>query len=138
MSIAWSHELKLNVAEMDRDHEAYIALLLRVAAAEDDAVLTALFGDLVTATREHFVEEEALMRNSGYHACSCHVGEHARVMEWLDAVGQRKHPREMRICAEKLLPRWLADHIQTLDATFAGWLQVQESGKGEQVTAGGC
>lgn len=134
MSLAWSHEFRLDVAEMDREHEAYFALLLRCAAAEEEAVLGALFSEVVAQTRTHFAEEEQLMRESGYHACGCHIGEHARVLDWLVAVESRKHPREMRICVEKLLPRWLADHILTLDATFAGWMQHRVADGGDSDT----
>ncbi len=89
----------------------------RAGGAPAAAVLDALDA-LLAHTREHFGREEVAMEEAGFPAYPVHKAEHDRVLEELEsearAFRQRHDPARLSAFVSGL-PRWLHQHIQTMD-----------------------
>lgn len=121
--IDWTADLKVGVDFMDDDHEAFVALLNRLAEAED-AALPALFTELLRHSEDHFAREEELMRRVGFFAYDCHKGEHGRVLaEMRHFQGQLEagHHAMARAYATEQVPQWFLLHRNTMDAATAAF-----------------
>ena len=81
---------------------------------------------LAVHTREHFLREEAAMREARFPAYPVHKAEHDRVLAEMD--------REARLFREKgdagrlsrylfeVLPTWFRGHVRTMDVVTAAFL----------------
>lgn len=118
--LEWTDALVLDVAEMDRTHQEFVELLAQVQAAPDDT-LTSLWAELIAHTENHFGQEDAWMRHTGFAASNCHSLQHRVVLQVMreglrsGEQGQVKAVRQM--AAE--LAAWFPSHAQTMDAALA-------------------
>lgn len=121
--IDWIDDLKVGQDFMDEDHEAFVALLNRLAVA-DDAAFPALFAALLHHTEEHFAREEVLMKRIGFFAFDCHKGEHTRVLEEMRhfmAHAQAGRLDMARAYVVDQVPGWFVLHRNTMDAATAAY-----------------
>jgi hemerythrin len=121
----------LPVAFMNADHAQEVQLLNELDAALTahargegtmDAVLEKL-ALLAVHTREHFLREEAAMREARFHATLIHKMEHDRVLSEMD-----REARTFRVEGDvarlsrylfETLPAWFVLHIRTMDTVTA-------------------
>lgn len=121
----------LPVAFMNEDHADEVRLVNDVEAAlaahrHGHGTLPAVIERLsllAVATREHFVREEAAMRETHFPAYAVHKAEHDRVLAQMDAEAHAFREtgdagRLSRYLAEAL-PAWFVNHIRTMDAVTA-------------------
>ncbi|MHC3994371.1 hemerythrin family protein [Thiomicrolovo sp. ZZH C-3] len=107
----------------------HIETLLDTAALE--TTLAVALEALFLHTREHFANEEQLMREVGFPAYDMHKAEHDRalntfqlvMMEWRN----RHDNRIIRdyICVDT--PLWLQQHIATMDTVTANFIAMVKS-----------
>lgn len=98
--LTWSEErIGLGVPVMDGYHQEFLSILSALGSMPDSIFVT-LLKELVHHTREHFGQEENLMKATHYGAVREHVEEHRRVMADLQAMldraerGRMSMPRE--------------------------------------------
>jgi hemerythrin len=121
----------LPVAFMNADHAQEVQLLNDIDAAlaahvrgegTMDTVLERL-ALLAVHTREHFLREEAAMREARFHATLIHKVEHDRVLSEMD-----REARAFRLDGDvarlsrylfETLPGWFVLHIRTMDTVTA-------------------
>ncbi|MDD4913617.1 MAG: hemerythrin family protein [Methylococcales bacterium] len=112
-----SGEFVTGHAVMDQDHEVFLTLLNRLAAADSNAFPT-LFQQLFEQTEQHFEWEHKLMQQHAFPATSEHKAEHQRV------VGEFKQFKTRidrgliafgRPFVADRLPQWFKLHVATMD-----------------------
>ena len=85
--VAWSEEYKVNVAEIDEQHQQMLELVNKLHAAVeariDKTELMDMLSDLVEFSRMHFSMEEGLMREHGYPGLTEHHKEHRQLLGYL-------------------------------------------------------
>ncbi|WKB52381.1 hemerythrin domain-containing protein [Eleftheria terrae] len=116
-SLVWSDALKLDNPRMDDTHREFVDLLNRLEAAPDDEVLPR-FRRLVEHTVGHFAQEDRWMQATGFAPQNCHTGQHAQVLQILQALLERADLAELRRATAELA-QWFEHHAQTMDAALA-------------------
>lgn len=110
----------LGMEEMDATHREFIAQVTALIAA-GNAEFPALFQALVNHTREHFIAEGKLMRESKYKGLPEHEGEHHRVLGELQQLNRslkRGHLPLVRAYVKEGLPEWFDTHVAMMDAAL--------------------
>jgi hemerythrin-like metal-binding protein len=118
----------LGMAEMDATHREFVALVAALHAA-NTAEFPALFQQLVNHTREHFIAEDKLMRESKYRGIPEHMSEHNRVLGELQQLNRslkRGHLPLVRAYVKEGLMDWFDTHVAMMDAALAMHLKKQK------------
>jgi len=124
-SFVWKDEYSLGQPDIDREHKALfrIAQELNEALERHDAQaeLAGIFARLVSYTRFHFSNEEALMRRSNYPDTERHVKEHNKLTAKVGALERDFEHGKSTVTMEtmKFLRRWLDHHILGTDQLVA-------------------
>lgn len=111
----------LGLDEMDATHREFIAQVAALIAA-GNTEFPALFQALVNHTREHFMAEGRLMRESKYRGLPEHEGEHHRVLGELQQLNRslkRGHLPLVRAYVKEGLMEWFDTHVAMTDAALA-------------------
>lgn len=119
----------LNFAAMDDVHREFAAHLAVLIAARD-AEFPALFQALLNHTRDHFLSEGRLMRESGYRGLPEHEAEHHRVLGELQQLNRglkRGRLALVRAYVRGGLPEWFDTHLTMMDAALAAHLRTSNS-----------
>jgi hemerythrin-like metal-binding protein len=117
--------LALGDPKLDADHDELERLIDRLAEAPPEGVVDALHALQAHAT-EHFGIEDGHLRIMKDGNASCHIDEHAAVLNSLAEVLEHVAPapgseRSQDILTRlvKELRRWLPEHVLEMDAAVA-------------------
>ena len=122
---------ELPVARMNTTHHDEVALVNRIAACLDQdggpcSALDDLLARWEAHTEAHFERENRWMRQYRFPAYPVHAGEHARVLQELQAVcaqwRERRDAAPMRRFVNETWPQWFEQHLATMDAVTAQFL----------------
>jgi hemerythrin len=132
-----AHIPHLPVAFMNADHAREVTLVndLESALAAHGRGERPL-GDIVERlsvlavhTREHFLREEAMMREARFPAYPVHKAEHDRVLAEMDAEARAFRDRgdaaRLSRYLFEALPAWFVNHIRTMDVVTAQFAAAQ-------------
>lgn len=136
--IAWRDDYKIDLLEMDQQHEALVELINRfyTALVEKSAenVIDKVLAELVQYTIFHFSAEEELMRSLHYRDYEEHKATHDRIADRIRQFEAQYRQGGRHIGMELLffLKDWLTTHINEEDRAYAsrihaskkGWLSV--------------
>jgi hemerythrin-like metal-binding protein len=117
----------LGVASLDGAHREFISQVDALLTASDEE-FPALFQALVTHTREHFLEESNLMRDSRFEGLGVHESEHRRVLGELQQLNRGlKQGRVSLVRGYVLdtLAEWFHTHLTRMDNALAQHLAHQ-------------
>jgi hemerythrin len=116
---------------MNADHAHELALLEQLGATLEsqrrgesraEAVLERL-AVLAVHTREHFLREEQLMRESGFSGYPLHKAEHHRVLAEMDqearAFRESQDGKRLARYLLEVVPEWYVRHTRTMDVAAA-------------------
>lgn len=130
-SLLWSDARKLGYSPMDRTHEDFYGVAFRLLTC-DEADAAAAIAAFESHAVEHFEQEEAWMRSTGFPAADCHADEHAAVLASV---------REVRALVDagsagtallhdlaQHLYNWFPGHADYLDSALAAWMSKREYG----------
>ena len=123
--------LKLNITEIDSQHEALINLINEIhetmLQGADKADLDRLLSQLLEHTRSHFSYEEELMSRYSYAEYETHKSEHNRLMEHLEDLVVRYHSGELLLSFAIVLELkgWATIHIEKSDNPLGSFLSNQ-------------
>lgn len=122
----------LPVPFMNEDHAREAALVNGVLAAlaarapgdeRSLALVLERLSVLAVETREHFLREESMMRETGFSAYPAHKAEHDRVLAEMDAevriFRQEGDGARLSRYLSEALPAWFVNHIATMDLVMA-------------------
>ena len=124
----WKQEYSVGIATLDQQHQHLFELVNRLhefmSAGLSDAIMTTTLGELVAATRQHFLAEEALMTEVNFPALDAHRAEHEKINRAvLKFIGDYE-AGEKRFSVQLLdfMIDWLTTHILTTDMQYSQFL----------------
>lgn len=128
---------RLPLAFMNADHAEEVRLLEDLGEALTahrtdprhlEAVLERL-ALLAVHTREHFLREEQVMRETDFPAYPVHKAEHDRVLAEMDVEARRfrdgGEPDRLWTYLFRTVPAWFVHHIRTMDQVTAQFVSRQ-------------
>ncbi len=124
-ALAWSDDLCLNHAQMDRTHQEFVDLLGLCRSSLDGGdfpgALT-MFERLLEHTVDHFAQEDRWMAATGFSPENCHTRQHEMVLRVMREVIRLAREEDRRdplgtLVAE--LTQWFPLHAQMMDAGLA-------------------
>jgi len=124
--------LKLNIPEIDTQHETLISLINRLHESmlqgADKSTLDELLSQLLEHTRTHFSSEERLMTQSSYPGYEAHKSEHNRLMQHLEDLVERYKKGEILLSFAVVLELkgWAMVHIEKSDKPMGAFLTSRE------------
>lgn len=125
----WDDSLLLGQPDLDNDHRALFAMIVRLdtlgTSSDPGAAVSDVLCQLADYSREHFAREENLMRLCRFPRCSEHVVEHYKFIRQLTVlvdIFERGRPDVVPEC-RAFLGRWFLDHISVADMEFANYLR---------------
>jgi hemerythrin-like metal-binding protein len=138
----WDPSLETGVPAIDEQHKGLFVLADKLAGAiatctltdeglceeDEDTVANAVYG-LTDYCIEHFSDEEALMKATGYPSVSLHRSLHEQLTGDTLTITARFFNDE-KVIPEALAPfitSWLSDHIRRHDMEFVMFLRAQQA-----------
>jgi hemerythrin len=120
---------KVAVDEMNRVHSEEVELLNTLEVHLDAGEISAIEETLDTLfkhTKEHFANEERLMREVKFPPYTMHKSEHDRVLNEFQFVmmdwRNRKEDTILRNYFLETIPSWLTQHIASMDTMTAQFI----------------
>ena len=133
--LVWNDEWNTGIPDVDEMHMAMAFKLNQVfellkeyyEVLEREHVLGELLNEFLELTREHFVEEEELMRQCNYPDYANHKKEHTiLVAELVMFIRDMKKQRvTLDTTTHRDLKNWLIAHIVLADKAFAHYFHEQ-------------
>ncbi|HYG88561.1 MAG TPA: bacteriohemerythrin [Azospirillum sp.] len=130
--IEWSEEMSVGIADIDRDHQAFVCMVNRfntyprLGASREE--MRRMLADLVSYAENHFVREEAYMRRAGYPDLAGHIAGHdAAAAKIHDLLIRNVDEIELARFLGNFLEAWLVGHILGEDWAFGEWLRATQS-----------
>lgn len=117
----------LGVPSLDGAHREFISQVDALLTVSDEE-FPALFQALVTHTREHFLEESKLMRDSRFAGSDAHEGEHRRVLGELQQLNRGVKLGRVSLVRGYVLDtlaEWFHTHLTKMDNELALHLSHQ-------------
>lgn len=118
---------------MNRDHAEFVALrdslLGQLDARSPAEAVDSSLDELLTHTRQHFAEEERLMREVNFPPFPVHKGEHDAVLKGMATrIASWKLDRDanvLRVWLDKDVGDWFVNHVGTMDLVTARFIASQ-------------
>lgn len=124
MSIAWNDSYKIGNPEVDQQHQHLFELTNQFITTEGIANMRALIIQLYKHTREHFEQEEALMRQVGFPGLTQHQENHNQFLRRLSELSMDVGKGYMNKPAiVNLMTEWATKHIPKEDAQVVAFMQ---------------
>jgi hemerythrin-like metal-binding protein len=126
--VSLEDNLKLNIPEIDAQHETLIRLINllheTMLQGADKAALDELLSQLLEHTRSHFAYEEQLMSQHNYPGYEAHKSEHDRLMQHLADLAERYKNGDLLLSFAIVLELkgWAVVHIEKSDKPLGSFL----------------
>ena len=126
--IKFEDALRLDIPEIDSQHEALISLINQLhetmLQGAGKAAMDALLSQLLEHTRTHFAYEEGLMSQHDYPEYQVHKSEHGRLIQHLEELVNRYNNGDLLLSFAVVLELrgWALVHIEKSDRLLAGFL----------------
>ncbi len=130
---------ELPLAFMNADHAEEIRLLESLGDAlaahrrgeGPPAAVVERLSLLAVHTREHFLREEQVMRETRFPAYPVHKADHDRALAEMDVEARRFReggdPDRLWSYLFEVVPAWFVHHIKTMDTVTARYVAAQPS-----------
>lgn len=120
---------KLGIPEIDREHEKLLCLLSRfeaLAAKSEDEDMEDLLATVKSFLDEHFANEEAIMRNSGYPYLPEHQTLHEDMRLHLHCLTTiaRSGIEKPAAHGVTIVRGWIEEHVNSADRRLADFLHA--------------
>ncbi len=116
----------VHIEEVELLNNLYV--LLNNKQKDEKKILLRL-NELLLHVREHFANEERLMKESYYPTLSMHKAEHGKIINEMQMqimeFRNRKDYELLREYFEDEIPTWLNQHIKSMDIILADYLSQQ-------------
>lgn len=126
MNIDWKDSYRIGDEAIDRQHQELFELANAMFVASDQAALRLCAIKLFKHVREHFADEEALMKMVGFPGYQAHVESHNLILKKLGEVSHSigRNALDPTIVTE-FLTGWGLEHIPKADAQVAAFINAQ-------------
>ena len=131
LDIIWDQKYSVHIAEIDRQHEKFTAMLdmlfEAIEAERSQGVLDGILKELVAYASYHFDTEEQLMIKHHYPELGAHQKEHgdfrAKILEFQRNFAEGKETLTDDVV--KFMTHWIADHVMNTDMKYAPYLNAR-------------
>ena len=131
IDIIWDQSYSVNIAEIDRQHQKFTAMLdmlfEAIEAGRSRSALSEILRELVAYAGYHFDAEEQLMIKHQYPDLGEHHKEHEafriKVLEFQRNFREGKETLTGDVV--KFMTHWLADHVTKMDKKYAPFLNAR-------------
>ena len=123
-TLDWTAALSVGDARMDDTHEEFVSMLNQLLTTPPDQQLP-LYRSFIEHTVAHFAQEERWMLATGFAADNCHAGQHATILETMNAVLEHSEKGDAGIINRMALAlaEWFPQHTASMDAGLAQHLK---------------
>ena len=131
MTAAWNPRYDTGIQVVDDQHHELFALVERLRVSVQKGTppeeTRALLVDLVSATEQHFMTEEAIMASALYPDLAQHVAEHASMLTSLYELRAKfqENPQALALMVPTFMDGWLRHHISDGDFGFITFLKAR-------------
>ena len=126
MTIEWKDSYCIGEESIDRQHRELFQLANAMFAAADQSAMRLCAMKLYKHVREHFADEEALMKMVHFPGYQAHVDSHNRILLGLNTISQAIGNNTIDpAVATAFLTDWGLNHIPKEDAQVAAFLNKQ-------------
>jgi hemerythrin len=124
---SWREEYSVKVESMDKDHMHFLDMankLYQLIESNDQSTFLETLDQLIDVAKDHFKNEEALMKEHAFPEVSMHHKKHKRIVrEALEVMKKIKENRmEIDVNFVHLLKDWIINHILTEDRKYGIFL----------------
>ena len=128
--IEWTPALSTSIPLLDEHHKEIFQWLAELESATSDE--RTLFGvyaltRLKHYVREHFSQEEAMMKAAGYAGLADHMAEHAAFRTKLSELQLKSIGQDISTETVGFLTDWLSHHIVKTDMAYVPCLKKKEA-----------
>lgn len=120
----------VGLRKMDRQHEQLVGLINALYAQKDSGdheFIDRVFATLVLYTKQHFVDEEKILKKLHYPALELHHRHHLSFIRTLNAFktdyDRHKGGKEILEKLNKFLADWWTHHILVEDRAYTNYLE---------------
>jgi len=127
----WSDRYSVNIAELDRQHQGFLAIVHELnqalSAGEGAAVTRSILQRLVEHAHTHFAAEEALMTEHKFPALLTHCSEHDRFKRLVAKFLEDYHAGKAGVPVSLMLflQTWLKEHVLVSDKAYSSFLNAR-------------
>lgn len=128
--IQWTPALSTGVVSLDEQHQQIFQWLTELENATlDERTLFGVYAitRLNRYMREHFAEEEAMMKRAAYPDLARHILEHAEFRAKLGELQIKSISEDISMDTVKFLQTWLTRHITKTDMAYVPYLKPEKT-----------
>lgn len=127
--ITWKDDYLIGVDSVDQQHQYLFDLINETLRCNDKSTLQLALLKLYKYTREHFTDEEALMKSTGYANYKEHQQQHnALIITLNEKSSSALQDPNKRSELDSFLVSWLVVHILKEDVHIGEFLQNKTAG----------
>lgn len=127
--IVWQDTYSIGDATIDQQHQQMFDIATTLLQASDKAALVDAAMNLYRYMREHFRDEEELMRRIAYPEYRQHVEMHNWLIDRMNAVSADIGAGRWRAeTLRNLMDEWVVGHILDRDTQLLAYVQSQAPG----------
>ncbi len=123
--ITWDEKYSVKVRHLDNEHKKLVDLInqfhdaMREGKAKES--MGKILNELISYTRYHFTNEEAMMAKIGYADLEEHKKVHAQLIQQVVDINEKfkKGSAVVSIQLMNFLKDWLMKHIQGVDKKYS-------------------
>jgi len=124
---SWREEYSVQVESMDKVHMHFLDManeLYKLIESNDQTAFLETLEQLIRVAKQHFKDEESLMKEYAFPEVSMHHKKHKRIIrEALEVMKKIKENRmEIDVNFVNLLKDWIINHILTEDRKYGAFL----------------
>lgn len=127
-SFSWNESYSVRVQQLDAQHKMLFQTIgslsdaMRMGKGSD--VIRDVVHKLAIYTRTHFLQEEVLMKQTGYPALAAHQAQHQKLLSEVEqykrALDEGQNPNTVAVLT--FLQKWLVEHILKSDKAYSDHL----------------
>ena len=127
--LVWSDEYSVGIKAMDADHKRLLNLINNLKAGmlcnTGEEFERHNLEELVSYTRTHLANEEALLKEHGYPDYEGHKAQHDQMVSYVESFVRKYNDKGSAILPEiaDYLTLWLTQHINVTDKKYSEHLQ---------------
>lgn len=120
----WSEDFKIDNEIIDSQHRHLFDLANKVFESDSRAAITECALGLFQYIRQHFKDEESVMKQSGYPDYEKHIQAHDQILVRLEAISIDLKENQFRTDElNRLMVDWLLTHILKEDMLIGEFLR---------------
>ncbi len=127
--IKWDTSYETGIKKFDAQHQKLVNLINDLyegmQQGKGKEAVGRVLEELIKYTKEHFVDEEALMQQHNYPGYLAQKGEHERLVKEVATLMEKHKSGAMSLSIETstFLKNWLTNHILGVDKKYSVFFQ---------------